>query len=299
MKFDHKILFVDDEKKSLERIRRSLDLPNYNVSVQAASTIEEATELFKNRGFDIVITDFEFRPDKEFNGIDIIQRISEIDSNVQTFLYTRNSPKEELKRVKHLDIQSEDEFILNLKDQLLTLDSFKEVGEQIEEIRQKEEERRSDSENHVIQIDNDIKIVNSGLLEMVSGNPDLLNDISWRQFEELIAEVLESLNYEVILGSGRNDGGKDMLAIKKDVFFHTVLAVECKHYTEQKVGRPAVQKLLGVVEGNRYNGGLLVNSSFFTREAIEFATPLHPKILLKDITHIEKALNDYRNYKSK
>jgi hypothetical protein len=53
-----------------------------------------------------------------------------------------------------------------------------------------------------------------GVLEKLIRGGIELDSLHWREFEELVAELLELDGYSVELGPGRKDGGKDLIATK-------------------------------------------------------------------------------------
>src|SRR5437870_13211597 len=66
------------------------------------------------------------------------------------------------------------------------------------------------------QVVSDIVAVSDGFLRKLQSHPMLLYDLSSRRFEEVVAELLNKLKYEVTLTPAWKDGGKDIYAVKKD-----------------------------------------------------------------------------------
>jgi hypothetical protein len=61
-----------------------------------------------------------------------------------------------------------------------------------------------------------------------------LQRIHWRQFEFLTGEYFRRIGYEVKIGPGRNDGGKDVIAIRtKSPVGPEMILVQCKRYDEK------------------------------------------------------------------
>jgi len=157
------------------------------------------------------------------------------------------------------------------------------------------EVEKKDAASGLITITSDIRLINNSLVDIISRNPNLVYEISPRQFEELIAELFEKEGYTVDLTPSTNDAGKDIYAFKKDTFQHYLYAVECKKYSrENKVGRPTIQKLNGVVESERLTGGILVTSSFFTQPAVEFTKKIKHRIFLNDYYDLAELLKKHR-----
>jgi len=110
-------------------------------------------------------------------------------------------------------------------------------------------------------------------IEALRADPKRLLDLSARQFEEVVAELLASSGYEVSLTPATRDGGHDILAVSRDQLgLETAWAVECKRYRpEHPVGVEVVRGLYGVKHGLGIPQALLVTTSTLTRGAREFA----------------------------
>lgn len=54
----------------------------------------------------------------------------------------------------------------------------------------------------------------AALLEKLRASQISLDDLHWRQLEELVADLLSQDGYDVTLGPGIKDGGKDIIAVK-------------------------------------------------------------------------------------
>lgn len=115
--------------------------------------------------------------------------------------------------------------------------------------------------------------------EVIAGlqaDPGGVRDIDPRQFEEVVAELFRNAGYEVELTPRSKDGGKDIIAIQKNVILgiETKLFVECKRYAEDNVvGVELVRGVYGVLnERDGPNKSVIVTTSRFTSGAKEFAT---------------------------
>jgi hypothetical protein len=111
------------------------------------------------------------------------------------------------------------------------------------------------------------------LIDQLRANPEALHDLSPREFEEAVAELLTSSGWDVSLTPAIRDGGYDILAVSRDSLgLETAWAVECKHYrSNHPVGVGAVRNLYGVKHGLGIPQALLVTTSSFTRDAKQFA----------------------------
>lgn len=95
-----------------------------------------------------------------------------------------------------------------------------------------------------------------------------IRDLSWREFEQLLAEAFGRLDYTVEqVGGAAPDGGVDLRLRRPG----EIVLVQCKQWKAWKVGVKVVRELYGVVASQRAATGIVVASGEFTAEAIEFA----------------------------
>lgn len=153
----------------------------------------------------------------------------------------------------------------------------------------------TESENNsALQID--LKEINEDLIKYLALHPEFMQLLHHRKFEELIAAIFKNKGYEVTLTPQTRDGGKDIVAIYKSPFGHQMFVIECKKYkAENKVGVELVRNLYGVKTAERFNQGILVTTSTFTKEAKEFVKPLNFELELKDLTDITKWCQEFGN----
>jgi HJR/Mrr/RecB family endonuclease len=129
---------------------------------------------------------------------------------------------------------------------------------------------------------------------MISKSPNLLYQLAPRKFEELIARLFKDRGYEVSLTQSTRDGGYDLLAKIYDGIVSTVVLAECKRYKkENKVGVEVVRGLYGVTEAHRANQGLIITSSYFTKDAQEEQIRIGNRIGLRDFNNLVEWLKPY------
>ena len=96
-----------------------------------------------------------------------------------------------------------------------------------------------------------------------------IRSLSWREFEEIVAEVFRRKGYSVAentsLGS---DGGIDV-ALKKN---GDLTIVQCKQWRTQKVGVSVVREMYGVMVASQAVSVIIITSGLFTQDAQSFAT---------------------------
>lgn len=113
-----------------------------------------------------------------------------------------------------------------------------------------------------------------------------LRSASSQFFEQAVVDVLLKMGYggsrkeagEVVGRSG--DGGIDGI-IKQDRLGLDLLYVQAKRW-EATVGRPIVQAFVGALEGRRAQRGIIITTSRFSEDAIEYANTIAKKVVLID-----------------
>ncbi len=149
----------------------------------------------------------------------------------------------------------------------------------------------SSDSSEFIEVVSKVKFVNSRLLETVRHNPSLLYSIGSRDFELLVAELLSEQGFSVNVTRRSRDGGVDMWIAEDRSIGSFKYLVECKKYSpENKVGVKIVREVLGTLQASRATAGLIVTTSYFTRDAKEFAEQVRYQMSLRDYVDIRKWL---------
>lgn len=130
-------------------------------------------------------------------------------------------------------------------------------------------------------------VVQASLLELLRTHPELLHQISHRQFEELVYELFAGLGYEVELTAQTRDGGADLIAFSQDhLGIRTKYVVEAKHYApERKIGVGIVRQVSSVRQKLGAHHGIIVTSSTFTADAVKENRDYYG-LHLKDHNHL-------------
>jgi len=100
---------------------------------------------------------------------------------------------------------------------------------------------------------------------------NILEDISFRDFELLTAYLYKKKKYQISITKRTRDGGFDILARKKNSREEEKIFIECKRYIKQNVGVRYVRNLLGVLSKEIATKCVLVSTSYFTPDAIKDA----------------------------
>lgn len=100
------------------------------------------------------------------------------------------------------------------------------------------------------------------------GASEVINKLSWQDFEFLLSEWFKKQGYSTeITGGGGADGGIDIKLYKDG----KASLVQCKHYKVWKVSVHIVREFFGIVTAENAAEGYIVTSGRFTKEAQLFA----------------------------
>lgn len=140
---------------------------------------------------------------------------------------------------------------------------------------------------------------NEELVLKLQKQPKSLFEISPRSFEEVLAELLDDLGYEVELTKATRDGGKDILAYLDTPAGKILCLVDAKRYRQdRKVGVDMVRTLYGTLCDYQANSAMLVTTSSFTKDAQDFKNKHSYQLSLKDYSDVIQWLQGYRYGKS-
>lgn len=117
-----------------------------------------------------------------------------------------------------------------------------------------------------------------GLIANVAGSQaaDVLDGMTWQEFELLVGEAFRLQGYSVVeTGGAGPDGGIDLVLRKGNEKF----LVQCKQWKAFTVGVTVVRELYGVMAANGAAGGFVVTSGKFTDDAKKFSEGRNLKLL--------------------
>jgi restriction system protein len=124
--------------------------------------------------------------------------------------------------------------------------------------------------------------VRQGLVTNVAQSQasDVLDGMSWREFEMLVGEGFRLQGYQVAeTGGGGADGGVDLVLTRPGKGGGEKFLVQCKQWRALKVGVDVVRELYGVMAARGATGGFVVTSGRFTDDAISFANGRNVKLV--------------------
>jgi restriction endonuclease Mrr len=112
------------------------------------------------------------------------------------------------------------------------------------------------------------------LIAKIMRSPNEVKNLTPRQFEEFVAEILAQLGFtNVILTPRSRDGGKDVIASNKINGIPLSFYFECKKYADDnKIQLETLRALLGTLahDARQVNKGVLVTTSTFTKGSNDF-----------------------------
>ena len=95
-----------------------------------------------------------------------------------------------------------------------------------------------------------------------------IRKLSWREFEELVAEAFRREGYSVVENEKAGaDGGVDIRLRRNGGLY----LVQCKHWNRNRVGVGVIREMCGVMMDEGAAGVVIVCSGRFTRNAWAFA----------------------------
>ncbi|HDX9006506.1 TPA: restriction endonuclease [Aeromonas dhakensis] len=112
----------------------------------------------------------------------------------------------------------------------------------------------------------------------ISKHSSPLLNMSWQEFEVLVGAFFERLGFTVNLTGGSADGGIDIILHRSNELH----LVQCKQWRSNSVSVSVVRELYGLIAAHGADGGYVVTSGRFTKDAVEFAKG-------RDITLIDGA----------
>jgi restriction endonuclease Mrr len=105
--------------------------------------------------------------------------------------------------------------------------------------------------------------------------------------------MLDKNGFRVSLTKQTRDGGKDIIVVENKIIGNHLIYAECKKYDKNRpVGVELVRQLYGTVVADRATAGMLITSSYFTRDAKEFTQKIEHQMSLMDYCGLLQAIKD-------
>jgi hypothetical protein len=132
-----------------------------------------------------------------------------------------------------------------------------------------------------------LPVASDDILRVIAEDPRLLQQVSWREFERIIADLLARLGFQIELQQGTKDGGIDILALRGGPMGDHRYLIQAKRWAN-KVGVEPVRQLLFLQGHYRATKGCLATTGTFTRGALQLASEYRWQLDLKDLEGIQK-----------
>lgn len=138
----------------------------------------------------------------------------------------------------------------------------------VTEIFQPDSEKAIDDEESPIIT---LSPVNDQVLKYLSEHPESFYRLTDNDFEVVMAEIYSKLGYDVTRTKATRDGGKDLIIRIPEILGDFIYYVECKKYNPKRpIGVGIIRNLVGTVNTDKVNGGILATTSFFSRDVYKF-----------------------------
>ncbi len=116
-------------------------------------------------------------------------------------------------------------------------------------------------------------------------------------FEQLVLDVLHAMGY-----GGRRDDAAERLGqsgdegvdgvIREDRLGLDLIYVQAKRW-KNVVGRPEIQKFFGALHGQRATKGVFITTASFSKEALDYADGVTPRVILVDGKELAKLMIEH------
>jgi restriction system protein len=132
------------------------------------------------------------------------------------------------------------------------------------------------------------------IMDMLKKRPSDVNDLTWRQFEELVADLMQDKGFDVKLTPATRDGGADILATRKLGTGEELYLVDAKKYKKtRKIGVEKVRTLYGLLTHRKATKAMLVTTTSFTKDARELEHDHKYQLTLSDYAEVALWIQNY------
>ena len=129
------------------------------------------------------------------------------------------------------------------------------------------------------------------VFEQILYDPGSAYSLEPWEFEQLVAEVFQRNGFHAEVTQKTRDDGRDVVATfeKGGVLYRTYL--ECKRYSPNRpVGVNVVRDLFAVMDRDRIDKGVIVTTSYFTRDAMKEGERFNGRIQLIDFEELQRLM---------
>lgn len=277
---------MSDLQSSIQRMRDQLDPPGLRAMREVQEKLDRLQPpglkamLETQRKFDAMITRPEFLKSVQLfkfhnsflaRDTDYFGKISRFTTSYDRMMQLLKGPD-----LSAYDFEAEEDDDLVLTDYDLIGDSMIES-----------------SESKIILL-NEATYIQKTIAAIYKDNKQLYQ-IHHREFEEMMAELLRSRNFEVFLTKKTRDGGTDIIALQNMAGLPFKMLIECKRYApNRKIGVDIIRGFSHVVNTNKANKGVIFTTSYFTADARKEQELSMPYLLdLRDYHDVIQWVNAY------
>ena len=116
-------------------------------------------------------------------------------------------------------------------------------------------------------------------------------------FEQLVLDVLQAIDD----GGSREDAARRLGeagdvgvdgVISEDMLGVDLIYVQAKRWANT-VGRPEIQQFVGALKGQRASKGAFITTSSFSRDAVDYADSVNPRVILVDGKQVAELMFDH------
>jgi restriction system protein len=199
---------------------------------------------------------------------------------------------------KGLSVLSENPDTVNVK---YLMSKFPDYGEMINGYRKTDTVKSVDIPQNISLVETPEEQIESGYQKIrQSLEQEILSKLKAVNpyfFERIVVELLVKMGY----GGSIQDAGKAIGKsgdegidgiIKEDKLGLDVIYIQAKRW-ENVVGRPEVQKFVGALAGQRAKKGVFITTSYYTKDATEYALQMDTKVVLIDGEKLAQYMIDY------
>ena len=137
----------------------------------------------------------------------------------------------------------------------------------------------------------DFDILDQEIYAQFGAHPEQLHDLHWRDFEKMVAALLESQGYQVELGPGSNDEGIDIRLLQRNLIGDILTLVQVKRYApHREIRLEAVQALHGaaMADADGAAKSLFVTTSAYAPSAKRFAARRNVPMMLHTSSDVQQ-----------
>jgi restriction system protein len=187
-------------------------------------------------------------------------------------------------------------FALKVAASLLDTQTFSDVIRFIDGTLYTLETKSLSKQEQIIQVVRpQIIQINDTLIERLRRVPQGLYDITPRQFEEVVADLLAGMGMEVELTPATRDGGADIFAYIPTSLGKLLFLVEAKKYSmSNPVGVKLIRELHGSFVHHQANRAMLVTTSRFSRDSKLYQEQYKYHLSLAEYGDVVEWLNNHK-----